>query len=452
MDNGDDQVSSEELIRAARKAYAQPPLPDNDEGGRGPDEAGTSVSDGSPETPFEDLDSGPVTDVSPPVAQDSPLPPTQEDDPARVRRIRTSRFIAAGMLAIGGIVEAVLSSQQGIELNPGFIIVDVALIVGLVAGQDWAVGWTLIRAGLGTIFLAVGVSGGNDLVTAALLTGFAVPLFILLLGAPTPRRVAIGIAVFVVAVAGFIVMEVETDPVAALDEGDCFDDPGFFTGESVEVSRVDPMDCEEPHDLQVLGSFEYTVSPSITPLRGARYPGEDALDLQATEKCPEYLESFAGITYGEVALDVAYFYPLPDSWEEFDDRTITCVAYHLDLVPLTGTIEGRGDEYPLPCFSEQGDIVSCETSHSAEVYFVLAHDAPLDAPYPGDAQLDSAARIACEQRFEPWAGSSLNDTSLVTVWVPPDRDTWAQDDRLIVCLVTDSNGGQLIGSARGSGL
>lgn len=472
MDNGDDPVSSEELIRAAHKASAQPPSADEDEAGRGPDEAGTSVSDGSPETPFEDLDSGRVTDVSPPVAQDSPLPPTREDDPTRIRRIRTSRFVAAGMLAIGAIVGAVGASQQGIELNPTFIITDVVLIVALVAGQDWAVGWTLIRAGLGTILSAVGVFGENDLVVIALLAGFAVPLFIVLIGAPSPRRVSIGIAVFVAAAVGFIVIEVETDPVAALEVADCFDDPGFFTGEElIEVSRIDPADCEEPHDMQVVGSFEYTVSlppipggvtlpaeegeveiTGITPRRGARYPGEDVLDLQATEKCPEYLESFAGITYGEASLDLAYFFPLRDSWEDSDDRTITCLAYHADLVPLTGTLEGRGDEYPLPCFSEQGEPVSCETSHFAQMYVFLVHDAPPEAAYPGPAQLDSMAQIVCEQRFESWAGSSLNNTSLVVNWFSPDRVTWEQGDRLIACLVTDSTGGQLMGSARGSGL
>jgi hypothetical protein len=90
--------------------------------------------------------------------------------------------------------------------------------------------------------------------------------------------------------------------VFELEVGDCIKDP-HSTEEFKEISTVERVDCSEPHYGQVLALFE---------LEESEFPGLDALDSTAWERCP------SGTT------DI--FVPSEKSWREADDREIICIG------------------------------------------------------------------------------------------------------------------------------
>ncbi len=60
--------------------------------------------------------------------------------------------------------------------------------------------------------------------------------------------------------------------------------------------------------------------------------------------------------------------------------------------------------------------------------------------------------VSCMEHFESFVGKDYESSSLEITTLYPSSESWAQDDREIVCAVFDMNANQLVGSASGRGL
>jgi hypothetical protein len=116
----------------------------------------------------------------------------------------------------------------------------------------------------------------------------------------------------------------------AMRPGDCFDD-SFFTAE--EVSDLPGVPCVQPHDNEVYATFD---------VDGEEYPGADRMDELADGGCLDRFEAAIGAPYQESVLVFTTLTPSEASWSERNDREVVCVAYHMELEKLTGSVLGSG--------------------------------------------------------------------------------------------------------------
>jgi hypothetical protein len=126
----------------------------------------------------------------------------------------------------------------------------------------------------------------------------------------------------------------------------------------------------------------------------------------------------------------------------------------------TGAIVGAGnvDAFQMrvgDCFNDGSTFgddsvdsvpgVPCSEPHDNEVYAVF--DVTADS-FPGDAMADMA-HDGCVQRFEAFVGKDYESSSLDIATLYPSRESWAQDDREVICAVYDIELSKLTGSAKG---
>lgn len=123
---------------------------------------------------------------------------------------------------------------------------------------------------------------------------------------------------------GQVTEAVEDGDVFALQVGDCLGDTG--TGEVAEVA-IQP--CDEPHDSEAFHAFE---------VEGEEFPGTEAMAAEAAQ-CQEEFEAFVGRPVDESTLEINYYAPTQQSWDEADDREILCLVYD-PAGPTTGSLEG----------------------------------------------------------------------------------------------------------------
>jgi hypothetical protein len=112
--------------------------------------------------------------------------------------------------------------------------------------------------------------------------------------------------------------------------GDCFDDPTFDEDTLTDVPGVP---CTTPHDNEVFAAFD---------LQGTSWPGDATANELADEGCMERFEGAIEATYEESVLVVTELTPSEASWNGRKDREVICVAYHMDLEKLTGSVLGSG--------------------------------------------------------------------------------------------------------------
>jgi len=113
-----------------------------------------------------------------------------------------------------------------------------------------------------------------------------------------------------------------------LEVGQCFDDPDSFS----EVSNVEIVDCDEPHDNEVYHLFD---------LADGDYPGQSTVETQAAEGCLEAFEPFVDRDYATSQLDVRYLFPTSETWDN-GDREIVCSLFDLTGAQMTGSQQGSG--------------------------------------------------------------------------------------------------------------
>ena len=108
------------------------------------------------------------------------------------------------------------------------------------------------------------------------------------------------------------------------------------------------------------------------------------------------------------------------------------------------------------CFDAQDDesvetlpVVPCAEAHDNEIYEVF--NLPGES-WPGLEEVQQAAAEGCLGPFAEYVGVSLAESSLDAFPITPSEESWnEQDDRTVLCVVTDPEGpvqGSLAGAAR----
>ena len=103
--------------------------------------------------------------------------------------------------------------------------------------------------------------------------------------------------------------------------GDCFDDSALSgleaDGNTVVSDLATVVPCERLHDFEVY---------AIRTIESADFPGEDAVQVMASEGCARAFKPYVGEAYGPSDLDFWLYYPTKRSWELLDDKQFTCVV------------------------------------------------------------------------------------------------------------------------------
>jgi Septum formation len=103
----------------------------------------------------------------------------------------------------------------------------------------------------------------------------------------------------------------------------------------------------------------------------------------------------------------------------------------------------------LPDEVETLPVIDCAVPHTHEIYTTVVYTE--NDVYPGEEALGSFAQVECLSAFEPFVGVSAFDSSLSYTWIVPSLDGWNnEDDRKVLCILTDRDGAELVGSQRGS--
>lgn len=144
-------------------------------------------------------------------------------------------------------------------------------------------------------------------------------------------RLPVGLAAGVALVLGLAAC---SDPeVVSANEGDCIE--SLSTG---SVSELPTVDCDEPHDAQVVGVFDHD---------GDDFPGDEAIATTANERCAELFEEFVGAPVTETSLAFSSVNPTEQTWNEADDRETICFAQLADNSQLTESVEDNAEAFPL---------------------------------------------------------------------------------------------------------
>jgi hypothetical protein len=93
--------------------------------------------------------------------------------------------------------------------------------------------------------------------------------------------------------------------------------------------------------------------------------------------------------------------------------------------------------------------VPCSDPHDNEAFATF--DVELDS-YPDEDAMGQLAYDSCLTRFESFVGIDYESSVLEINMMYPTTESWAANDREVVCAVFDMNGEKLVNSARGRGL
>jgi hypothetical protein len=167
--------------------------------------------------------------------------------------------------------------------------------------------------------------------------------------APTPVRRG-GSSIFsklwivVVLVVGGFALFSFLDSSKTVDEiavGDCLNIP-----EDDVFYEVDPIDCSEPHELEVFALVDLsTVSTDFSV--GSPYPGDTVVSDAAFEECLNHFEQYIGAPWESSVFYADVFTPTLEGWNEVDDRIANCLVFEVnaaqtDIVPRTGSVRNAG--------------------------------------------------------------------------------------------------------------
>jgi hypothetical protein len=97
-----------------------------------------------------------------------------------------------------------------------------------------------------------------------------------------------------------------------------------------EAERYAVIDCDRPHDLEVVGILD---AGSL----GSQWPGDAELSRWAFQQCAEAFEEYTGQPYGTSPLDLEIIGPSEESWAD-GDRAVLCGAGQLDGQQRRGSI------------------------------------------------------------------------------------------------------------------
>lgn len=150
------------------------------------------------------------------------------------------------------------------------------------------------------------------------------------------RRYGI-LLIIAVVVVGFILFRDRLPGTAAdLQVGECFDQPA----ESTEISDVQRQPCNEAHDAEVFLVVDHPAAA------GETYPISLTIDRFVVEQCKPAFFTYSGLDFDtETVLDISYFYPTREGWDD-GDREVTCYIVRVDDTKLTGSLRYTTRETP----------------------------------------------------------------------------------------------------------
>ena len=125
--------------------------------------------------------------------------------------------------------------------------------------------------------------------------------------------------------AGEVVEGGQSD-VFTVSVGDCLSE----AQSDGEVMDVPIVPCSEPHDAEIYHDFQ---------VEGTEYPGDEEITRLADEGCLGAFEDFVGVPYDASKLEVTYYTPTEGSWNEVDDRLVSCMIMD-PAGPTTDSLEG----------------------------------------------------------------------------------------------------------------
>jgi Septum formation len=141
------------------------------------------------------------------------------------------------------------------------------------------------------------------------------------------------VVVGVIAGAFFLFRDQLAGDVFDLKVGDCIDLP--TTDEA--VSQVQHQPCTSVHDAEI---FLNLTDPTAA---GQPFPGSDQFRSQVIAQCVPAATQYMGTSFeARTDLDVGWFRPTEDSWDQKNDRVITCYLYKVDATKLSTPLKSSG--------------------------------------------------------------------------------------------------------------
>lgn len=114
-------------------------------------------------------------------------------------------------------------------------------------------------------------------------------------------------------------------------------------------------------------------------------------------------------------------------------------------IRLGDCLTGVGEE---SVESAQG--VPCDEPHELEVYFAFNLN---DGDFPGDNEVFRLGDERCLAVFEPFVGTSYDDSVYGFSSLVPSSESWNElDDREVLCLIGHYDGSTKSGTARNTGI
>ncbi|HEX2193585.1 MAG TPA: septum formation family protein [Candidatus Limnocylindria bacterium] len=115
--------------------------------------------------------------------------------------------------------------------------------------------------------------------------------------------------------------------VTDLQVGDCFD---VQDDTAEEVDDVTARPCSEPHQYEMM---------FVGDLPEGDYPSDAAFEAWLDENCLPAFSDYVGTSYQESALEILWFQPTEDGWDE-GDHSVQCAVYDPSDNELTASLRG----------------------------------------------------------------------------------------------------------------
>jgi hypothetical protein len=131
--------------------------------------------------------------------------------------------------------------------------------------------------------------------------------------------------------------DAKSESVFTVRPGQCFLAPGKVQAQLSSLQRVP---CSHKHTREAYAKVDYTgTGASGGSASTSAYPGSDALSTFAQGACAQRFAGYVGVDYLDSSLFFTYLMPSARSWEQQDDRTITCFVTSTGGT-LTGSVKG----------------------------------------------------------------------------------------------------------------
>ncbi|MFL4476556.1 septum formation family protein [Paeniglutamicibacter sp. MACA_103] len=107
------------------------------------------------------------------------------------------------------------------------------------------------------------------------------------------------------------------------------------------------------------------------------------------------------------------------------------------------------------CLNDPGEgeldrvpVVPCEKPHSLEVF----HEFTIDLEkFPDTVEaMDELTETSCMNAFSTFVGVAYDDSELDFTVMQPTKESWADGDKIVQCLIGDPSGATTTGSLKGS--